>query len=197
VIGLGRLTEARAGLQRFEAQAAESGRTAAQATIARLFANLEAAQGRDDEAATAFARARSLADEGRDPFDRAKTQAAHGAFLRRLGRRRPAAAELCAARSTFERLGARPYVERCERELAASGLEPRRRRPGPTAELTPQETSVAQLVAQGKSNRTVAEELVVSVNTIEYHLKNIYAKLGIRSRTQLTLRLAAPGDDRG
>ena len=71
--------------------------------------------------------------------------------------------------------------------------EPRGRRPvDPSALLTPGEMSVATLVTQGKPNRKVAAELATSVNTVEYHLKNIYAKLGISSRSQLIVRLGLP-----
>lgn len=196
-VASGRLDEASTELQGFEAAVGSSTRAAADIVMARLLGGLEAARGNDRAAHAAFARAAILSNERTAPFERAMAQAAHGAFLRRAGQRRPAVGELRAARDGFDRLGAAPYVERCERELAASGLAPRRRREVAPIGLTPQERSVAQLVAQGKSNRTVAEELVVSVNTIEYHLKNIYAKLGIRSRSQLTLRLATSGGDFG
>jgi DNA-binding NarL/FixJ family response regulator len=106
-------------------------------------------------------------------------------------------AELRAAVEVFERVGARPYVERCERDVAGSSLASRRQRRGTAPRLTRQETSVARLVAQGKTNQAVADALVVSVNTIEYHLKNVYAKLGIHSRSELTLRVATSGDDLG
>lgn len=55
--------------------------------------------------------------------------------------------------------------------------------------MTPQEAAVARLVAQGLSNRDVAEQLVVTVKTVEFHLGNLYRKLGVRSRTQLTRAL--------
>lgn len=61
--------------------------------------------------------------------------------------------------------------------------------------LTPAERSVAYLVAQGKTNRQVATELVVSAKTIEHHLGHIYGKLGVRSRTQLALRIGTQTPD--
>ena len=155
---------------------------------ARLRGCLEAARGCDRQAQLAFARAKDVGAKVPIPFDWARTNAECGAFLRRAGKRSAAVAELTSARECFDRLGARPYVARCDKELAATGLTPQRRRVRSTEELTPQEKSVAELVAQGKTNRKVASELVLSVNTIEYHLKNIYSKLGISSRSQLTLR---------
>ena len=191
-IAMGRLEEAEEVLGAFEGLAEVRGNLAATATAARLRGCLDAAMGRERQAGLAFARAKDVGAQVPMPFDRARTHAECGAFLRRTGKRTAAVAELRAARECFERLGARPYVARCDRELAAAGLNPQRRRTGRAAELTPQERSVAELVAQGKSNRLVARELVVSVNTVEYHLKNIYNKLGISSRTQLTLRLGLP-----
>ena len=60
---------------------------------------------------------------------------------------------------------------------------------GSALELTPRQLSVAELVSQGFSNDEVAAELGVSVKTVEYHLVNVFARLGVRSRTQLTRRM--------
>ena len=76
------------------------------------------------------------------------------------------------------------YVARCDRELKAGGLHPVRG-PAGRVELTPQEDAVSALVAQGLSNREVAAELYVSPKTVQYHLTRIYAKLGLRSRSEL------------
>jgi DNA-binding NarL/FixJ family response regulator len=86
-------------------------------------------------------------------------------------------------------LRAGPYLERCERELAACGLAPAKRSTFDASRLTAQELAVARLVAVGSSNRQVAAELFVSVKTIQFHLTHIYAKLGVRSRTELARRL--------
>jgi DNA-binding NarL/FixJ family response regulator len=119
------------------------------------------------------------------PFGRALLELAYGSFLRRTGRRTAAAAQLEAARKTFAGLDARPYLERCEHELAACGLTPARRQDRSSVHLTPQELAVARLVVKGLTNREAAAELVVSVKTVEYHLGKVYAKFGITSRTQL------------
>ncbi len=188
LIGLSRFDDADEVLGQFESLAEARGSVAAIAVAARLRGCLEAAKGSDRQAHLAFTRAQEVGAKVPVPFERARTNLEVGAFLRRAGKRTAAAAELRSARECFDRLGARPYLARCDRELAAAGLTPQRRRAANAEVLTPQETSVAELVAQGKTNRGVASELVVSVNTIEYHLKNIYAKLGISSRSQLTLR---------
>ena len=118
------------------------------------------------------------------PFERAKVELAAGGFLRRVGRRRRAAELLTAALATFERLGARPYAERCRTELAGSGRQPVPRG-GQGSVLTSQELVVARLAAAGRTNREIAAELVVSVKTVEYHLRNVFQKLGVTRRRQL------------
>jgi DNA-binding NarL/FixJ family response regulator len=82
-------------------------------------------------------------------------------------------------------LGAEPYLLRCERELAASGLAPSKRRGANRTRLTPEELSVARLVASGLTSREVAAELVLSTKTIEFHLSQIFNKLDITSRSQI------------
>jgi len=90
---------------------------------------------------------------------------------------------LLSALATFERIGARKWSERARRELSAM----RRRSAGSDAlaQLTAHELEVASLVVRGATNREAATALFVAEKTIEYHLRNVYAKLGIRSRTEL------------
>ncbi len=76
-----------------------------------------------------------------------------------------------------------------ETELAATGERVRKRRPGSGGELTPQERRVAVLVSDGLTNREVAAALFVSTNTVETHLRHLFQKLGVRSRTELAGRL--------
>jgi len=85
------------------------------------------------------------------------------------------------------RLGARPWEERARAELRASG-ETARRRQGDDdmrQQLTPQERQIAVLVAEGASNKEVAAQLYLSPRTVDAHLRNVFAKLGIASRGQL------------
>ena len=89
-----------------------------------------------------------------------------------------------AALRAFERLGARPWAARANTELGISAARHTRPR-AVTEQLTPQELQVAFAVAQGASNRAVAAALFLSPKTVEFHLRNIYRKLSIRSRTEL------------
>jgi DNA-binding CsgD family transcriptional regulator len=186
-VALGRDDEAERILVPFEEFAAAQGRRSALAAAARARGALEAVRGHPEHAESAFQAGLAQASDLPMPFDRALLEAAYGRFLRRTGRRSAALAHLEAARTRFASLGARPYLERCDRELAACGRAPAKRTVGPRATLTPQELAVARLVAGGRTNRQAAAELVVSVKTIEYHLGNAYAKLRVTSRTQLAV----------
>ncbi|PWW24271.1 regulatory LuxR family protein [Geodermatophilus normandii] len=117
--------------------------------------------------------------------DRARTQLAYGAFLRRCRRRVDARPHLRAALDTFEDLGARPWADRARQELRASGATARRRDVSTVVDLTPQELQVARLVRQGLANRDVAAQLYVSPRTVDFHLRNVFTKLGVSSRTEL------------
>jgi ATP/maltotriose-dependent transcriptional regulator MalT len=122
------------------------------------------------------------------PFERARTELAFGEFLRRARHAREAREHLRAALDGFERLGAELWAERARIELRASGQTARRRIPSTRDQLTPQELQVAHFVAQGLSNRDVAAQLFLSPRTIAAHLRNIFRKLGISSRTELARR---------
>jgi DNA-binding CsgD family transcriptional regulator len=186
-VALGRDDEAERILVPFEELAAARARRSALAAAARARGALEAVRGHPEHAEAAFQAALTYASDLPMPFDRALLEAAYGRFLRRTGRRSAALAYLEAARTRFADLGAGPYLERCDRELAVCGRTPAKRTVGPRATLTPQELAVTRLVAGGQTNRQAAAELVVSVKTIEYHLGNAYAKLGVTSRTQLAV----------
>jgi len=189
LVRMGRLTEAEAELAPFEELAAVRERHSAQAAAGRVRGLLEAAQGRNERATTAFEEALEHARMVPMPFERALIELFYGAFLRRSGRRKAAAAQLGAAHEVFDRLGARPYLEVGDRELAGCG-QVRARRSSPEAnQLTPYETAVARLVVEGLSNREVAAELIISVKTVEYHLSAIYRKLDLRSRSQLAVHM--------
>jgi DNA-binding CsgD family transcriptional regulator len=118
-------------------------------------------------------------------FDRARTRLAYGEFLRRGRRRVDARDQLRAALAAFEDLGARPWVDRAAAELRASGETARKRDPFAETKLTPQEVQVAGLVSQGMSNKDVAAQLFLSPRTIDFHLRNVFAKTGVSSRTEL------------
>jgi DNA-binding CsgD family transcriptional regulator len=130
------------------------------------------------------------------PFERARAELAFGEFLRRSRRRVEAREHLRAALDTFERLGAMLWAERARVELRASGQTARKREPSTRGDLTAQELQIARFVAQGLSNREVAAQLFLSPRTIDFHLRNVFRKLGLSSRTQLVrLDLEAANED--
>lgn len=191
LVAVGRVEEADRFLQAHERRADERGRRSARARLARARGLIEQAAGRPDAADAAFGRALELIATVPAPFKRARIEFAAGRAMRRWGRRRRAVELLMAARETFGRLGAVPYAERCDAELVDAGLATARPG-GPRFDLTSQEQVVARLAAVGLSNRQIAADLVVSIKTVEYHLRNVFAKLGVISRRQLEDRLG-PG----
>ncbi len=119
------------------------------------------------------------------PLEAARTQLAYGEFLRRARRRVDAREQLRAALTIFEEVGAVPLAERARGELRASGETARRRDDSTTTNLTAQERQVARHVATGLSTRDVAAQLFLSPRTIDFHLRNVFAKTGISSRAEL------------
>jgi DNA-binding NarL/FixJ family response regulator len=117
------------------------------------------------------------------PFERARSLLVLGEVQRRAKQRRAARETLTAATEAFEALGARRWAARAEAERARVGGRS-------TIEgLCATELRVAVLVAEGRSNKEVAAELFVSVRAVESNLSQVYAKLGIRSRTELARRI--------
>jgi DNA-binding NarL/FixJ family response regulator len=116
--------------------------------------------------------------------DTARTQLLHGEWLRRARRRKEARDPLHEALDFFESIGASAFAARARAELAATG-EHVRSRSAPVNVLTPQEAQIARLVASGERNREIAAQLYISTRTVEYHLRKIFVKLGVSSRTQL------------
>ena len=146
-----------------------------------------------------FAQALALHHAYSLPFDRARTELLVGGFLRRRRRRADARPHLRSAAETFASVGASIWATRARNELRATG-ETARHRDDPAAawRLTPQESQIARLVAAGTTNREVAGELYLSTRTVDHHLRNVFAKLGISSRSEL-VRLpldTAPADGR-
>jgi len=195
LVAVRRIDEADRFLIPHEELAALRGRRTTIARLARSRGAIEAARGNSDRAQAAFARALEATEGLAVPFERARIEYAAGRFLRRLGQRRRAADLLDAAQQRFLELGAAPYAQRCAQELAASGLAPTARIGRDRVGLTSQELVVARLAAQGRSNREIADELVVSIKTIEYHLRNAFGKLGVTSRRQLPDRLGVVAGD--
>ena len=152
------------------------------------------------------ARVRALASEGelaessyRESIDHlsgtrlrlelARTHLLYGEWLRRDRRRLDARTQLRIALEAFTNMGAEAFARRAERELEATGEHARKRTVETLDELTPQEAQISHLVAQGHSNREIAAQLFISPSTVEYHLRKVFRKLDVKSRTQLTNRL--------
>jgi DNA-binding CsgD family transcriptional regulator len=192
-----RLQDAAGVLTELEHAIDDGPHDASRVDLWRLRGALEHAQDRPEDAAAAFLEGRAAAKASDSPLAHGLLELAYGRFLHKTGRRRAAIASLRAACDAFERLGARPFSERCDVELAACGVRSRPRDADDQYGLTAREQVVARLVASGKSNREVAAELYLSTKAIEYHLANIFAKVGINSRHQLASRLASPAFERG
>lgn len=129
----------------------------------------------------------------------ARAQLLYGEWLRREGRRVDAREQLRAAHATFSRIGAVGFAERARRELLATGETVRRRAVETRDDLTPQETLIAGLAGDGRTNPEIGVELFISPRTVEWHLHKVFTKLGISSRKQLrgavagrALRLKGP-----
>jgi len=131
----------------------------------------------------------------RSRFETARTQLVCGERLRRAGRRVQARERLRDALETFHALGAQPWERRAQTELRASGGRLRRQGASGRDELTPQELQVALIVADSATNREAAARLFLSPKTIEVHLSRAYRKLDVRTRTELSRRLALHGAD--
>jgi len=122
------------------------------------------------------------------PAERARSLLALGRIQRRAKKWGAARESLTRSAAAFDRLGSPGWADDARSELQRVGA----RRASPAGELTPAERRVAELAADGLANKEIAQALVVTVNTVEYHLRNVYAKLGVRSRAQLAARLVAP-----
>jgi ATP/maltotriose-dependent transcriptional regulator MalT len=134
---------------------------------------------------------RALAGPARRyPWHRARIQHAYGSWLRRQRRVTESRDPLRAARTAFGALGAKPWALRADQELRATGERSWRPTDNAREQLSPQEAQIAELVAQGLSNREIGQRLFLSHRTIGSHLYRIFPKLGVTSRQQLAGVLA-------
>ena len=145
---------------------------------------------RDDAAAEALHReAIERLGRTRVRVELARAQLLYGEWLRREGRRADARAQLRTAHETLTAMGADAFADRARRELLATGETVRKRTVETSKELTSQEAHIARLVADGLTNPEIGAALYISPRTVEWHLRKIFAKLGVSSRRQLRLSL--------
>jgi DNA-binding CsgD family transcriptional regulator len=119
----------------------------------------------------------------------ARAHLLYGEWLRGERRRADAREQLGLAHDLFEEMGARSFAGRARRELAAVGVTVHTHRNATLDELTAQEARVAVLAGEGLSDREIAGRLYISASTVDYHLRKVFRKLGVRSRSQLHQRL--------
>jgi DNA-binding CsgD family transcriptional regulator len=123
-----------------------------------------------------------------------RAQLLYGEWLRRANRRTDARVQLGAAHEFFTRVGAEGFAGRAARELVATGAKPRRRTDETRAQLTAQEAQIAMLARDGHTNPEIGAQLFLSPRTVEWHLRKVFMKLGVRSRRDL--RSALPSGER-
>lgn len=184
MLAIGRLEDARPLVEALEDNGKRLDRPWALATGARCRGLLEAASGDLTKAEAALEHALAEHERLPQPFELARTLVAMGIVLRRSKRKRRAREALGRALGIFEELGASLWVERARLELGRIGG----RAPSPF-DLTPTEEGIAGLVAQGYTNREVAESMFLSVKTVESNLTRVYRKLGVNSRRELARRI--------
>jgi DNA-binding CsgD family transcriptional regulator len=180
----GQAEEAAAALARLSERTRASGTEWALGTEARCRALLSDDESLYQESVERLTRSRAA-------VELARSRLVYGEWLRRENRRVDARAQLRAAHEMFDRMGAAAFAERARRELSATGETARKRTAETVDELTTQETQVARLAAQGRTNPEIGALLFISPRTVEYHLRKVFQKLGINSRREL--RRALPG----
>ncbi|MEV4410805.1 AAA family ATPase [Catellatospora sp. NPDC049609] len=124
--------------------------------------------------------------------DLARARLVYGEWLRRQNRRQESRVQLRAAYEAFTRAGADGFAERARRELTATGETVRKRDVGALTKLTSQEAQIARLARDGHTNPEIAAQLFISPRTVEWHLGNVFTKLGVSSRRHLHSVLPAP-----
>jgi DNA-binding CsgD family transcriptional regulator len=119
----------------------------------------------------------------------ARARLLYGEWLRRHNRRSDARAQLRTAHDAFTIMGAEGFAGRAGRELGATGESVRKRTPGAREGFTPQEAQIARLAVSGRTNPEIGAVLFLSPRTVEWHLRNVFIKLGIGSRRELAAAL--------
>lgn len=185
LLELGRVDDAVERLDALEAVTRRLDRTWVLAHVTRSRGLVAAADGDVESALGLLADAVEQHELLGDPFGRARALLALGVTRRRARQKRPAREAIELAVAGFEEIGAEGWAERARRELGAIGGRTR------SEGLTAAEQRVADLVAGGATNAEVASTLFLSERTVASHLTRVYAKLGVRSRTELARKLGA------
>jgi ATP/maltotriose-dependent transcriptional regulator MalT len=198
-LACGDIAAAEETLECGEAAASRSGTGWAAGVIGVARVAALVARGRTREAAKVGAAATEAAPHA--PLLSARARLAQGQALAAAGERRAAIEAMVEAEAELDRFGARRRRDEAVRELRRLGHRvvraARDASTGPLAPLTTREREIAELVAAGRTNREVAEQLVLSTRTIEAHLRNIYGKLGVRSRVELARTAERAGREPG
>jgi DNA-binding CsgD family transcriptional regulator len=193
--GMAELIEAAVRAGTPEVAAGARSRLAEMATVSGtdwalgIAARSEALFAEDQRADELYIEAVDRLSRSRMALDLARAHLLHGEWLRRQRRRLDARNHLRLAHDMFSDFGMEAFAERTRVELEATGEHARRRSVDTFAQLTPQEAQISRLVAQGNTNREIAAQLFISPSTVEYHLRKVFGKLGVKSRTQLANRL--------
>jgi DNA-binding CsgD family transcriptional regulator len=177
----GRADLARQALDRLSAMTAVEGSDWAKGLEARSRALVSDGQ----EAEQYYAEAAERLGRTRLRPELARTHLVFGEWLRRENRRTDARHQLHAAYDLFTAIGAEAFAERARSELLASGEKVRKPELDPVHQLTSQEEHIVRLARDGRTNSEIAAELFLSTRTVEWHLRKVYAKLGITSRRDL------------
>ena len=183
---LGDVGLARSFTRQLEERGQSLGRPWALAAAARCRAQLAGLDGDLHGAQAACAQALSQHKELPMPFELGRTLLVKGTIERRAGHHQAARATLSQALGIFGHLGAPLWADKASRELSRIAVR------ASAAGLTETERRVADLIAQGRTNREIAAAMFVTQNTVQTHLRHIFQKLGVRSRTELAARLLAP-----
>jgi DNA-binding CsgD family transcriptional regulator len=183
----GERADASAALREYEERALANGTSISLGLLARSRALL--ADG--DEAENLYEEAIEHLRHCRGGLQRARARLLYGEWLRRQNRRIDAREQLRAAHESFVTMGAGGLAERARVELAATGERARKRSVDTINDLTPQEAQIALLASQSATNPEIAAKMFLSSNTVDYHLRKVYRKLGVTSRRQLADALPA------
>lgn len=185
-IRCGQRTRAVRALTTFHNWASATGCTARLALSHRCHALLAECGSDADEHFTESIRLHRASDTA---LELAKTELFYAHRLRRDRKPKAARELLRDAVKIFQRYDARHWAQRATAELRAAGDSVRPDRSGTATELTPQQLHIARLVTEGATNREIAARLFISHRTVDHHLRNVFSKLGVRSRVELTTLL--------